>query len=153
MRRMIRFQPTDNTHRSSDEAAAPRRIACRSAEGKPHRERIQGQDQEGPARQGQRIGTEPERRVGPAEQGQEVDARAVARVTFFTVQTVERRGKRLVTGQPRQFKTAAEALRNGERQSASSLRVVVLQIEGDPEFEDWGERKLLATHGEVPERD
>ena len=77
----------------------------------------------------------------------------MARVTFFTVQTVERRGKRLVTGQPRQFKTAAEALRNGERQSASSLGVVVLQIEGGPEFEDWGEPKVLATHGEVPERD
>ena len=77
----------------------------------------------------------------------------MARVTFFTVQTVERRGKRLVTGPPRQFKTAAEALRTGERQSASSLGVVVLQVEGDPEFEDWSEPKVLATHGEVPERD
>ena len=37
--------------------------------------------------------------------------------------------------------------------NASSLGVVVLQVEGDPEFDDWSEPKVLATHGEVPERD
>ena len=75
----------------------------------------------------------------------------MARVTFFTVQSVDRRGKRLVTGQPRQFKTAEEALRVGRRQAAISLGVVVLQVEGDPEFDDWSEPVVLETHGEVPE--
>jgi hypothetical protein len=75
----------------------------------------------------------------------------MARTTFFTVQPIERRGKRLVQAPARQCKTAEEALRVGERLAASHVGVVVYTIEGDADFDDWGEPKVLATHGEVPE--
>ena len=75
----------------------------------------------------------------------------MARTTIYCVQPFVQKGKKLVQGDLRQFKTEADARRVGENMAGRAVGVIVYEIEGDPEFEDWGEPKMLATHGEVPD--
>lgn len=75
----------------------------------------------------------------------------MARVTLYCVQPFHQKGKKLVGGDLRQYKKPEDALRVGESAASRSAGVLVYEIEGDAEFDDWGEPKVLAKHGEVPE--
>lgn len=75
----------------------------------------------------------------------------MTRQTHYVVQPIDRRGKRLIQAPSRQFTTEAEARRVGERQGGKHVGLVVYSIEGDAEFDDWGEPKVLVAYGEVPE--
>ena len=78
----------------------------------------------------------------------------MGRKTLFCVDTYERgpRG-RLVQGDHREFKTAAEAVQRADYVGAGAKAVGVMayEIEADHEFEDYGEPRVLARHGETPE--
>jgi hypothetical protein len=74
----------------------------------------------------------------------------MADVTVFCVQTYCRASGRLELGALRQFTSAVQA-----EDAASALRplvagVVIYEVTGDPEFDNWGEPELFAAFGEVP---
>lgn len=75
----------------------------------------------------------------------------MARQTHFCVQPFDYKGKRLTNGQMRTFTKEADALRVGENAAPRHAGLLVYRIEGDAEFDDWGEPKVLASYGEVPE--
>ena len=75
----------------------------------------------------------------------------MARQMIYCVQPFVQKGRKLVGSDLRQFKTEADARRVGESMAGRSAGVLVYEIEGDAEFEDWGEPKELARHGEVPD--
>jgi hypothetical protein len=75
----------------------------------------------------------------------------MARKTIYCVQPYRREGKKLVGGDLRQFKTEADARRVGEGTANRAAGVIVYEIEGDAEFDDWGEPRMLAVYGDVPE--
>lgn len=75
----------------------------------------------------------------------------MARVTVFCVQPFWLDRRKLVHGQRRQFKKAEEALRAGEAAARRNAGAIVYSVEGDPEYDDWAEPKVLASLGQVPE--
>lgn len=77
----------------------------------------------------------------------------MARQNFYNVQAFERIKGKLRQGRLRQFKTENEAKRSGESLSGKVAGVLVYAIEGDAEFDDWGEPRLIAQHGETPQTD
>lgn len=71
-------------------------------------------------------------------------------VTIYCVQPFRKVGRKLTLTEPRQFKKPDEALRAGEAAGRRWAGVLVYSVEGSPESDDWGEPKILATHGQTP---
>jgi hypothetical protein len=69
---------------------------------------------------------------------------------IYCVQPYWDDGRRLAHGALRQFTTPQAALRAGEAAARQLGGAVVYLVEGDPEFDDWGDPVLLASHGLVP---
>lgn len=71
-------------------------------------------------------------------------------VTRYCVQPYARQGKRLVAGEPQQFRDKGEALGAGQRMLRRVAGVAVFEVSGWPVYDLWREPRLLATHGQVP---
>ena len=75
----------------------------------------------------------------------------MARKTFFKVQDFERLKGKLKPGRLRQVASEAEAVRVGAARAEKVAGVLVYEIAGDAAFDDWGEPRLIAQHGDTPE--
>jgi hypothetical protein len=75
----------------------------------------------------------------------------VAGVTVFCVQPFGRRGRELVQGDLRQFRSETLARNAGAVASHHAVGVVVYQLKGEPEFDTWSEPKIIARYGETPD--
>lgn len=70
--------------------------------------------------------------------------------TVYCVQTYWRDRRRLNMGDLRQFMKEDEARSAGERSALRQDGVIVYALTGEPEFDYWGEPRVLATYGETP---
>ncbi len=75
----------------------------------------------------------------------------MAGVTVFCVQRFWRRGRDLVQGDLRRFRSETLARNAGAVASHHAVGVVVYQLRGEPEFDTWSEPKIIARYGITPE--
>lgn len=73
--------------------------------------------------------------------------------TVFNVQSFVRVKGKLRQGRSRQFDTMCAAMRTADILSGSGqvAGLLVFSVEGDAEFDDWSEPRLLARRDDVPE--
>lgn len=75
----------------------------------------------------------------------------MAMKTRYYVQTFGEKGKRLIQTSMRDFKTPEEAIRAGDVASTKHGGVLVFELESDDVANLWGDPRMLASHGKVPE--
>ncbi|MDP3869150.1 hypothetical protein [Phenylobacterium sp.] len=71
-------------------------------------------------------------------------------VTRYCVQPYARHGKRLVAGEPQQFRERGEAMGVSRRMRRRVAGVAVYEVSGWPVYDLWREPRLIEAFGEVP---
>jgi hypothetical protein len=72
------------------------------------------------------------------------------RSTLYVVQFFTRKGRKLVSDPPLTFKADGEAIGRAELGMKTKAGVLVTEITGDPDADDWDEPEILLTWGELP---